>query len=134
MDRQWWDIYYQDVNEHFDGQLFSCNPIKYNNVTQLNRQFFKNFGNSGANAVSLAYHGGAKKIVMLGYDLKKTDGKVHWHGDHVKGLGNAARIDKWPEKFIKLADFVKDCKVVNVSKETALDCFPKSSIFEALWR
>ena len=134
MDKQWWDIYYHDVNKNFMGQMFSCNPIKHPNVTRLERQFFKNFGNSGANAVSLAIHGGAKKVVLLGYDLQKTNGKTHWHGDHVKGLGNATRMDRWPEKFKKLADFAKDCNVVNVTKESALEYFKRETIYQALWR
>ena len=134
MDKAWWDIYYNDVNENFDGQLFTCNPIKHDNIPKLNRNYFKGFGNSGANAVSLAYHGGAKKIILLGYDCQKTEGQTHWHGDHVKGLGNATRIEIWPEKFKLLSEYCNDCNIVNATRQTALNCFPKTTIYEALWR
>jgi hypothetical protein len=134
MDRQWWDVYQQNVSEIFEGESFSCNPIRHKSVTQLDRNFFTNFGNSGANAISLAIHGGAEKVILIGYDCQKTNGKVHWHGDHVKGLGNATRIDKWHLKFEKLADWAKDTPIINASRETALTCFPKMTIYQALWR
>jgi hypothetical protein len=132
MDRQWWDIYYHEVAKEFIGDLFSCNPVKYQKVTSLNRNNFKSFGNSGADAISLAVHGEAKKIILLGYDCQKTNNQSHWHGDHVKGLGNANRIDIWPKKFEALAEWSANVPIINASKETALNCFQKMSLDEAL--
>src|SRR5262252_627330 len=35
--------------------------------------------NSGYAAINLAYHHGAKKIVLLGYDMKCDGRRTHWH-------------------------------------------------------
>jgi hypothetical protein len=133
MDRQWWDEYGAEVNETFRGQKFSCNPIeKHWNVTRLQREAFNGFGNSGAGCVSLAAVGLAETIIMLGFDCQKTNGQSHWHGDHPVKLGNARYIERWPEKFAELARFVRHVKVINASRVTALNLFPKQTLEEAL--
>jgi len=38
--------------------------------------------NSGIQAINLAYHLGAREIILLGYDMQPTGGKSHWFGDH----------------------------------------------------
>jgi hypothetical protein len=133
MDRQWWDEYGKEVNENFLGEKFSCNPIeKHWNVTRLQREAFNGFGNSGAGCISLATVGMSDKIIMIGYDCQKTDGKAHWHGDHPVKLGNARHIEKWPDKFAELARFVRHVDVINASRETALKFFPRMTLEEAL--
>ncbi|GAG61285.1 unnamed protein product [marine sediment metagenome] len=43
----------------------------------------RNGGNSGYQAINLAAHLGASRIILLGFDLKPaTDGRHHWFGDH----------------------------------------------------
>jgi hypothetical protein len=42
--------------------------------------------NSGGAAINLAYHMGATKIILLGYDMQWTGGKSHHHGDHPEHL------------------------------------------------
>ncbi|MGA4815964.1 hypothetical protein ACPA9J_15885 [Pseudomonas aeruginosa] len=46
---------------------------------------------------------GAKRIILLGYDMQKTNGQSHWHGDHPKGLGSAGKIAEWPSEFERLS-------------------------------
>lgn len=43
---------------------------------------------SGAAAISLAYKLGAKKIVLLGFDMRMVDGQKNWHDDHVEKKHN----------------------------------------------
>jgi len=87
--------------------------------------------NSGAGALVTAYLMGAEKIIMLGYDCKKTDGKAHWHGDHPQPLGNAGSMGNWQAQFDKAASYIK-CEVLNASRETALDMFELVNLEDAL--
>lgn len=133
MDRQWWEVHHPQVAEQFKGERFSNNPLpsKYN-VTKLPNANFKAFGNSGAACVSMAAFMGAKNIIMLGFDCQRTDNKAHWHGDHPKQLGNAGAMNRWPAKFRELARHVSGLNVINASRATALDMFPRMDLENAL--
>lgn len=130
MDLKWWQTYGPAVMETFSGERVSV--AKYPRVNRFGA--IPHFSNSGAAAVSLAASRGAKRIVMLGYDCQRTDGKAHWHGDHVKTLGNAGSLPKWPANFAKLATHLQrmGVEVLNASRATALECFPRVSLEDAL--
>lgn len=90
--------------------------------------------NSGYQAIGLAYTWGAARVILLGYDCQFSGGKRHWFGDHPRGLNNATGIECWKRAFPKLA---KDAEhvglaIVNASRQTALTCFPRMSIEDAL--
>lgn len=94
---------------------------------------FKHGGNSGAGALCLAAHFGAKRIIMLGYDCKHAaDGKRHWHGNHPKGLGNAGSVDKWPAQFRDVAQRLHGVEIVNATRDTSLTIWPQVPLEEAL--
>jgi hypothetical protein len=126
MDRQWWDRYIKDVSAKFQGDLFTINTApKGYKLTVIRDLFVHN--NSGIGAIALAIAGGAKRVVLLGYDCQLTDGKAHWHDDHVKGLGNANGINKWPQAFAEFAKTV-DIEVINATRQTALTCFKRMDL------
>lgn len=91
-------------------------------------------GSGAAAAISLAAHRGASTIILLGYDCQYTDGKRHWHGDHPRGMGNAGSIVKWMRGFEELATALEKAgvRVLNATRETALTCWPRTSLYEAL--
>lgn len=132
MDRAWWRQYVEEVDATFRGERFSNNG----HIAKFRTTCVKimSYGNSGAAAISLGAASGAKEIILLGYDCKYgDDGKRHWHGDHPKGLGNAARIDNWRAKFERLSkEIPKDCRVINASRSTALECFERASVEDVL--
>lgn len=133
MDRQWWEIHLSDINRTFTGARFSTNPLAHKFLTTyLDMQLFQAYGNSGAACINLAAQGGARRILLLGYDCQKTDGKAHWHGDHPRQLGNARQIDRWHEKFEQLAADLKDVEVINCSRQTALKCWPRANLEDVL--
>lgn len=71
----------------------------------------------------MAYHYGASKIVLVGYDMKKPG--HHWHGKHPYNWGNALGVDDWVKEFDALSKdlaFV-GVEVVNCTIDTALTCF-----------
>lgn len=86
--------------------------------------------NSGFQAINLAYHFGARRIVLLGYDMQHTGGKTHWHGDHPRGLTNAEGISSWVKYFRPLAEDLArlGVEVVNCSTDTALTCFTRAPL------
>lgn len=91
-------------------------------------------GNSGYQAIHLAATFGAKRIVLLGFDMQRTGGKEHWHGKHEGSLPNGAGFVAWMKS---LGDLAKDLRhmgveVVNCSRTTALRHFPCASLEETL--
>lgn len=128
MDRAWWVRYAGEVGRHFEGvpvsPLAGCPVARY--------VPFRHFENSGAGAISLAAHLGATRVLMLGYDCQRTGGKAHWHGDHPAGLGNAGSLAKWPAIFEKLASVLVGTEIINCSRDTALACFPRVRLEDAL--
>lgn len=91
-------------------------------------------GNSGYQAIHLAATFGAKKIVLLGFDMQRTDGKLHWHGKHEGKLPNGIGYANWIKNMKPLARDLEKAgvEVVNCSRQTALKCFkraPLDSVF-----
>jgi hypothetical protein len=133
MDRDWWNLHLPEVNRTFLGARFSTNPLPQRfQTTKLPPATFETYGNSGAACISLAAQGQAKRIILLGYDCQKTDGKAHWHGDHPPVLGNAGQIDKWAVRFAKQAKDLSNTQIINCSRATALTCFERMDLDAAL--
>lgn len=88
--------------------------------------------NSGYQAINLAYHMGAKRVLLLGYDMQKTGGKAHWFGDHPDKCGSDYGL--YASKFTSLAKHAVELglEIVNCSRNTALNCFSIKKIDEAL--
>lgn len=130
MDADWWRVHIEEVRRDFMGATFSNND--FHGRVGLVAKPFKAFGNSGAAAISMAAKAGASRVVLLGYDCQQTGGRVHWHGDHPAGLGNAGSMPKWPEQFNRLAASLEGVEVINCSRDTALRAFPRMALEDAL--
>jgi hypothetical protein len=96
-------------------------------------------GNSGYQAINLAYLLGYKRIILLGYDMKPNGKQSHWHKDHIfSGSTNPCKgtFIRWLMDFQALAGSINktDATVVNATRSTALDCFPKMPLEDALWQ
>lgn len=92
--------------------------------------------NSGYQAINLAYHLGAKKIVLLGYDMKCQGNRTHWHNEE-RPLANAfsSVLEKsMLPHFASLVEPLKEAgiEVVNANPNSVLDCWPKASLEEIL--
>lgn len=137
MDQAWWLNYLDEVKASFAGMR--CSHGHRPDVKRVRTDYFRNQGqNSGAGAIALAAHFGARTVYLLGYDCQRTGGKTHWHGDHPKGadakrrLGNAGSIDKWPAQFRDLLRFVPGVQIINCSRATALTVFARASLEDVL--
>jgi hypothetical protein len=128
-DEEWWAEYIGQVRAVFTGRLFSkAARTRPFGVEWLgNEPRFVPFSISGACAISLAICAGAARVVALGYDSQRTDGKSHHHGDHPNGLGNCESMPSWPLIFERLAVYASSMRVpvLNASRETVLTCFER---------
>lgn len=129
MDRAFWTVYRAQVRAVFAGKLYCrhagiAGVQRYAGMKPLQ-------SNSGAAAIELAVHLGAKRIVLLGYDAKYQGERRHWHADHPKPLGNAGSVKKWPAHFERIAKTVR-AEIVNASRDTAIKAFPVVDLESAL--
>ncbi len=90
--------------------------------------------NSGGAAINLAMHFGARRILLLGYDMGRRGRQAHWFGDHPNPLRNASPYAEFMASF---ATMVKPLRtqgvtVLNCSRETALRCFQRATLADAL--
>lgn len=93
--------------------------------------------NSGYQAINLAVHLGARRIVLLGYDMQPdATGKAHWFGAHLAPLNQPSQqiFKSWQKAFPTLVAPLTalGITVVNCSRVTALTCFPRQSLRNAL--
>lgn len=135
MDAKWWHAHAREINAGFQGRCYSTAaglPSAYG-VQALNRIHMPDYRNSGAGAISLAVHLGARRVTLLGYDCAHgRDGRTHWHGSHPAPLGDAVTVARWPPKFAECARALRPrAAIVNASRHTVLDCFPRGAL-EAL--
>lgn len=89
--------------------------------------------NSGQRAILFAASLGAENIILLGFDCSITGGS-HWHGDHV-GLDNPTTesVSRWRAEFASTASALKGkVNIINSSRRTALECFRRLGLNEAL--
>jgi len=89
-------------------------------------------GNSGAAAISLAVQLGVKQIILLGFDMNKTEQGTHWHnlynerGDiqvrktFQRYMGSFPAIQKDAEKL--------GVEILNASPESSIEVFPKINV------
>lgn len=92
-------------------------------------------GNSGHQAIDLAAKFGARRIILLGFDMKATpDGKRHWHAEHPRPLVQRSLFDEWIGKMGKLARSLdaQGVDVSNCSRISMLRCFPRRDLVEEL--
>lgn len=143
-DYNWWQS--QNGVLGFNGLKYSCNSIDkkhkeypgvnyitYNGTTGLDENgYIRTGGNSGYQALHLAYNWGAKDILLLGFDMKPYKNKNHWFGNYGDGLNNPKErtYKKWIENFNTIYKPLKNngVAVYNANIYSSLDCFDKITV------
>lgn len=142
-DRRWWD--WEKGAPDFMGMKFGLNnpPCNLPGVTllrctgchgleQSDASGLKSGRNSGYQAIGLAHHFGAKRILLLGYDMRRVGRKEHWHEDHPNNSRSPFHV------FIRCFDSIVEplkaagVEVINCTKDSALGHFPYLPLREAL--
>lgn len=91
-------------------------------------------GNSGYQAVNLAFLFGAARIILLGFDMQRTNDQPHFFGKHPyhgdKSTPSKDLLKDWVKKFKVLAKDLEaeQVEVINATRETALTCFKRLPI------
>jgi hypothetical protein len=87
-------------------------------------------GNGGFQALNLAINWGAKRILLVGYDMTLERGE-HWHGRHPQGLNNPREhnIRRWLSARWAAPAGVE---VINCNPASALCAYPKMSFEEVI--
>jgi len=88
-------------------------------------------GNSGYQAINLAVLMGATRILLLGYDMRAVAGRTHFFGARPKEL---AAGQFHPEALDQLVPALAAAgiEVINCTPDSAIRCFPRMSLEQAL--
>ena len=131
-DSRWWQVHAAEVRRDFQGVIATVARVPSPEVITFAIPAYQN---SGAGAISLALYGGARRVICLGLDGQYgPHGETHWHGSHPKPLGDAKSLPVWLPKFADLAADAQalGVEVLNASRATAITCFPRITLTEAL--
>lgn len=143
---RWWQT--NGPSLQFNGLRFSLDPdaaawstvlqFDANDVTGLDDRptHLRTGRNSGYAAINLAVHLGARRIVLLGYDLQEgPSGEQRWFGSHPWGTRSWGELGAYlREIFATLVEpaRTRGIEIINATRRSALSCFPAMSIEDAL--
>ena len=130
-DYRWWKSYGNEVNIPAKRISRSSNAEKKFRAKYHKTKLGKSY-NSGQLAVEYALARKAKKVILLGFDGSIANG-IHHHGPHDKSPNpNEDRCRRWQPQFKDLAKVYKGADIVNCSRYTEIECFPRMSLEDAL--
>jgi len=131
---------------NFKGLIMGCPPCKCEHLRLLKvkrknlsgistnpEQVYWN-ANSGASAINAAYLLGAKRIVLLGYDMKQTDGRDNWHQNHKFSPRPNIYNELFLPHFKKIAEDAQNLglEILNATLDSAIQEFKKVNLKELL--
>lgn len=92
--------------------------------------------NSGGAAINLAVQFGAKRIILLGFDMNlDANNNQHWHKEYTSPLSSVKdSMHQHLKGFPVMAEDIKGTgiEIINCSPNSAIQCFPKANIWEVL--
>lgn len=96
---------------------------------ERNPAYVRTLNNSGGVGIQIAVHGGAARVLLLGFDMRGG----HWHGDHPRGeFGNPGPGDygRWCGLIERFAREVAPTgvSIINCTPGSALTCFPREDL------
>lgn len=151
-DYRWWAHHIADVARDFDGKCWTQNvqwpkdkdPAAWGiTCLQANTDApglatdpgqVHTGKNSGYAAINLALHLGATRVLLLGYDMKMDGDKRHWFGAHPAGMEVDSNYPSFIERFRTIEPAAYGMEIWNVTRSTALDCFPCFNLDEVAAR
>lgn len=152
-DAKWWDVHGGCAG--FAGEKWSSHGgVDSNDKTEVARKYGLNlvhgadaegfsldpsvihFGsNSGFQAINLAILFGAKRIILVGFDMTAGGGRSHFFGDHPSTLIQNRNYERFIPAFVRASKSLpKDIQIINCTPGSALRCFPMSELPDALSR
>lgn len=126
---EWW------TGARAGAERYRMNHVKYVAKPGFGDELVHMGGNSGFQAINLAMLWGAKKILLLGFDMKRgEDGRDHWFGQHPPHLVQTQLYGAWIDSLTKAAPDASErgVDIVNVTPGSALDCFRRGELLQEL--
>lgn len=142
-DAKWWHAHIQWA-QHFKGIKTTLDPTVPGpwNVGLLentgkdgfdeNPESCRTGGNGVYQAIHCAIHADARRVILVGTDMRDVEGRSHWHGGHGNDPVNYAVTMAPSFETLKPALAARGIAVMNASPGTALEAFPKVSLEAAL--
>ncbi len=153
-DFRWWRWNEDDIAERFGGLIVSCAKAGHLHGIPRIKMLARSNGhgiwtgaknrvawnlNTGGAAINLAVHFGAKRIVLVAFDMKQDqekglNGGNNWHGKH--GRFNTPKADIYEAKFLPTFEYIKKdldelgIECVNATPNSELETFPLTSLEE----
>lgn len=145
-DGKYFEHYKQDL-ENYTGTIFTNSPRLFRTrlpwlwttrrqAWGLHKEVLGWNSNTGAMAINLALLLGARKVFLLGYDMKPDDkGRTHWCRPPLMKPNNNTYVD-FSKGFVHIAKDLDrvfpGSQVFNITTDSTLETFPKID-FEIFW-
>ena len=127
--------YYQGWNDQ-DMNAIKCMGCSGESGLETNdRRALRMGRNGGFQAINLAVHLGAARIILLGYDMQLVDGENHWIGAEPRHPHQPPEpFDLFISAFDTIVDPLKELKieVINCTIGSALKAFPIMPLDKAI--
>jgi len=96
--------------------------------------YFIHYGsNSGFQALNIAILTGGNPIILVGFNMQAVRKRRHFFGDHPAGLRNTSDHRNFAKHFERAAKRLPtDIAILNATPDSALTCFPKVELNDAL--
>ncbi len=140
-DARWWKHFGPGLAD-YAGPRYALEPTPYATCLrntgmtglELDPTGLKTGQNSGYQAVNLAVHLGAARIVLLGFDMKQGRTGDHWFGAHTYPGTVPPRFRDFIEYFASIVAPLgaAGIEVLNATPGSALLCFPQVTLDAAL--
>lgn len=136
-DVEWWAS--NPAAKDFEGMKVSCQMvrgvqyIKHTGVMGFDPDVsaIRTGGNSGYQALHIAAHARAARVLLCGFDMHG----LHWHPEHEAPLKSTIQetYPRWVHRFALMATVIqREVDVVNVTPDSALTCFRRSTLEKEL--
>ena len=97
-------------------------------------------GNSGAAAINLATLLGAGRLILLGFDMRRIEGRINYHSEYPEKGPGFDPFERFLSRFPAIARDLEDMKIPAVNATpfidgqplSALNVFPRIPLEEAL--
>jgi len=142
-DTRFWKWFKADIDKFKGIKVTNKAKIIQNDILILrdsgrigldtNPSSLKHGNNSGYAAINLAFHTGANRIMLLGYDMSMLNGKSHFHDGYAIRHNPKIYKDNMIPHFDALVEPLKEhgIEIWNACPTSALEAFPKCTIDEA---
>lgn len=152
-DTAWWHLHWPQVGRlaamkvtigerQNDGRV--AGPVAYGGVLYLANAGPNGFDpdpaclrtglHSGYQALHLAAHTGAAKVLLVGYDTRLVDGRRHFFGEHPEPLNRDSPYPQFAAAYREIAGPLAErgVEVLNCTPGSAIQDFPFKTLEDAL--